>query len=215
MTDRFNWRRAAGMIIVGGTLLSTGLFAFVMVQSRQAGPAPYSPHSPPLDTDAAAVTGHAGCYAVVASGNELHGREHVLELRADSLPGVAGFYVLGVPAPPRGAAVAAGGWTIQRDSVFIMWRDDHAGFSMTLAADGDGLRGHMLPAQWTRGRAGSAPGPGDGTRDDADGAYDGAAGDALGVTAVRRECDGDMVPARNVFERPAQRPRPANRPRVL
>jgi hypothetical protein len=196
--NRFDWRRTAGTIIVGGTLLSMGLFAFVMVQSGEDGP---PPHTPPLDTDPVAVVEHAGCYTVVADGNALHGRSHVLELRADSLPGVAGFYVLGVPAPARGASVSSGGWTIQRDSVFIMWRDDHAGFSMTLGVHGDTLRGHMLPAQWTGARNGNAPGA-----DDSAGA----------VSASRRECaEGEMVPARNVFDRPPQRPRPTNRPRVL
>jgi hypothetical protein len=201
MRHGFDWRRTAGTIIVGGILLAVGLVTYVMVQSRADAPAP---HSPALGTDPVAIMDHAGCYTIVASGNELHGRSHVLELRADSLPGVAGFYVLGVPAPARGAPVSSGGWTIQRDSVFIMWRDDHAGFSMTLGTGGDTLRGHMLPAQWTHPRGGFAPRADDATRD--------GAGD---VTASRSDCgDGEMVPARNVFDRPPQRPSPASRPRV-
>jgi hypothetical protein len=61
-----------------------------------------------------------------------------------------GYYVLGVPRTGMGAPAAGGAWTLDGDSVVVIWQLHGLAYSASLGASGDSLRGTGLEVRQTR-----------------------------------------------------------------
>jgi hypothetical protein len=149
--------------------------------AREAPPAPV------------AAEDFAGCYALSRVGLDMDGVDRPLpppptetpvafELSPHASEEMPGYFVLLVPAGADGAPVAGGAWTLAADSAVILWQGARRSYALTVAVDGDTLRGSGRLATMPHALSSS-------------------------VVLIRQPCDEEsMVPARSTGI-PGPRPR--------